>query len=277
MSRKRRSMARTKRAKKHPRSPRRRLRLRVSSLDGIKVLLAKRSKLALLFLIAAIGVAAFWILAGPPGVVDIDASMESGWVVSETRDRENRLVFPVGLVEKSANFRWANRREEGLDGAYLFTGYHPSAVLGIWQKLFRVEDISYSEDDTWRRQARVTIHLSQDRGHEAEWFENISGKRLYIQAADEPLIPEQILVISDVRFERKEINIAVAGKVKEKRQVFVAILNAKETVAKALYNATIGKLSKAKIGTFLGSLLAAVLAGVIVRSFPKHRRDDNRL
>lgn len=224
--------------------------------------------------VAAGLILAVWMLVPGGGVVDIDTELGPGWAMLEARDSENRLVFPAGAVEGTAKLRWEARDESGSDTAVLFTGHHPSPVLALWNKLYRVDSVSFGDEEAWRLRARITVNVPLDRDYEAEWFRNMMGRRLETIEMGNPLKPKRMLTIERVAFGRKVIDLVQDGNVREKRQMFEATLDASESVPRALYNSTFGFLTRNNISTFLGSLVAAVLAGLIVRGFPRRRGGD---
>ena len=248
--------------------------MRRPSLAGMKELVRKRWKRMLLVVgtVLLVGTGT-WMMLGDRGVIDIDTSMGPGWDILESRDQKGRLVFPAGVVEGTAHMRWEDRKEEGIDAVALFTGYHPSSVLGLWTKLYRVERVSYGDDDAWRMSARITIHLPLDREYEAEWFKNMQGKPLHIFPGENPMKSEQVLRIKNIRFGRKTLDIVVDGKLSEKQHMFEATIEAREPVLTALYNATLGTMTKSQVSTFLGSLMAAVLAGLFVLWLSRRGRE----
>ena len=218
-------------------------------------------------------VAVVWILAPGGEAVGIDTGMGSGWVTLESRDGEDRLVFPRGTIEGTARLRWEDRDESGIDAVVLWTGY-ASHVLGLWNKLYRVDSVAFGEEDAWRMRARITVHVPLSRAYEAEWFRNMMQRRLEIMPAGDPLKAIRVLMIDKVSFGRKDVDVVRDGKPREKRRMFAATLDASESVPRALYNSTFGFLTRNNISTFLGSLLAAVLAGLIVRGLPRRGPDE---
>lgn len=243
------------------------------SIAGMKELVRKRWKFMSLVAVTVL-LAGIWFMLGDRGTINIDTSMGPGWVAIESRDQEGRLLFPVGLVEGTAPLRWEDRKEEGVDAVSLFTGYHPSSVLGLSNKLYYVERVSYGDDDAWRRSAKITIHLPLDREYESEWFKNMGDKTLRIFSGEESMKPGQVLRVENVQFVRKEIDIVVDAKLSEKQRMFGATIEARESILAAFHNSTLGTMTKSKVSTFLGSLMAAVLAGLFVRWFPRRSRED---
>ena len=221
--------------------------------------------------VAAVLILAVWMLASGGGAVDIDTEPGLGWATWESRDSQNRLVFPSGTVEGTAKLRWEARDESGIDAVVLITGHHPSPVLGLWNKLYRVDSVVFGDEEAWRMHARITVNIPLSRDYEAEWFRNMMGRGLEIMVMGNPLKPKRVLTIERVSFGRKVIDVVQDGNVREKRQMFEATLDASESVPRALYNSTFGFLTRNNISTFLGSLVAAVLAGLIVRGFPRRR------
>lgn len=233
-----------------------------------------RRRWKLITAVAAVLILAVWMLLPGGGAVDIDTESGLGWATWKSRDSENRLVFPSGAVEGTAKLRWEGRDEGGSGAVVLITGYHPSPVLGLWNKLYRVDSVAFGDEEAWRLRARITVNVPFDRDYEAEWFRNMMGRRLVTMVMGNPLEPKRVLTIERVSFGRKVIDVVQDGNVREKRQMFEATLDASESVPRALYNSTFGFLTRNNISTFLGSLVAAVLAGLIVRGFPRRRDGD---
>ena len=223
-----------------------------------------------------VSLAGIWFMFGDRSTVNvnINTSMGPGWFISESRDEEGRLMFPPDVVERTAKIRWADRKE-GLDPVSLFTGYYPGPVLGLWNKMYHVERVFYGDDDAWRRSAKITIHLPLSRKYESEWFKNIGDKTLRIFSSEESeKKPGQVLRIEKVQFFRKEISIFADGKLSEKQRMFGVTIEARESILTALYNTTLGTMTKSKVITFLGSLMAAVLAGLFVWWLQRRDRED---
>ena len=228
-------------------------------------------------MVAILGVVVVWMLVPGGEAVDIDIGTSPGQLrleALEWRDSGNRLVFPSGVIEGTSKLRWEDRDESGIDAVMLFAGLHPSPVLGIWNKLYRVDDVAVGEEDAWRMRARITVHVPLSRDYEAEWFRNMNGRRLEIVPAAGPLKSTRVLNVDRVLFERMAIHVVGDGKPNETRRMFLATLYASESVPRALYNSTFGFLTRNDINTFLGSLVAAILAGLIVLRFSRRRSSD---
>ena len=269
MSRARRHSRQSKRAAKERRKKR---QGRVfGRLRSVKVGDLFRRRWKLITPVVAVLALAVWMLVPGGGAVDIDTEPGLGWATWESRDSEERLVFPSGTVEGTDTLRWEARDESGIGAVVLITGHHPSAVLGLWNKLYRVDSVAFGEEEAWRMRARITVNLPLGRDYEAEWFRNMMGRRLEIMVMGNPLKAKRVLTIKRVSFGRKVVDIVQDGNVTEKRQMFEAIVDASESVPRALYNSTFGFLTRNNVSTFLGSLVAAVLAGLIVRGFPRRR------
>lgn len=269
MSRARRHSRQSKRAAKERRKKR---QGRVfGRLRSVKVGDLFRRRWKLITPVVAVLALAVWMLVPGGGAVDIDTEPGLGWATWESRDSEERLVFPSGTVEGTDTLRWEARDESGIGAVVLITGHHPSAVLGLWNKLYRLDSVAFGEEEAWRMRARITVNLPLGRDYEAEWFRNMMGRRLEIMVMGNPLKAKRVLTIKRVSFGRKVVDIVQDGNVTEKRQMFEAIVDASESVPRALYNSTFGFLTRNNVSTFLGSLVAAVLAGLIVRGFPRRR------
>ncbi|MDE0419450.1 MAG: hypothetical protein OXK76_01000 [Gammaproteobacteria bacterium] len=175
---------------------------------------------------------------------------------------------------RTAKLRWEDRDESGIDSVVLFAGHHPGPVLGLWNKLYGVDGVAFGEEDAWRMRARITVHVPLSREYEAEWFRNMKGRRLEILPIADPLKSTRVLTVDRVLFERMSIHVVRDGKPNETRRVFAATLYASESAPRALYNSTFGFLTRNDINTFLGSLVAAILAGLIVLRFSRRRPSD---
>ena len=246
---------------------------RRQSIARMKEVVRKRWKSMSLVAVTVL-LAGIWILLGDRGTVDIDTSMGLGWATLEARDQEGRLVFPAGRVEGTAQVRWENKKEAGSGAVFLLTGYHPSPVLTFWNKLYHVDRVSYGDADAWRRSAKITIHLPFGRAYEAEWFKNMWGKTLHILPVGNPMKSEPVLRVENIQFGRKTIELVADGKLSEEQHMFEATIEAREKILTAFYKSTLGTMTKSRVSTFLGSLMAAVLAGLFVRWFPRRSRED---